>query len=65
MMGAHVLHSRTFILPVTQATKVFLGAHTFFANGHMMAPAGSSVVAMVAKVCCVCATTVFGERVRT
>ena len=41
------------------ATKVFLGAHTFFANGHMMAPAGSSIVAMVAKrrgipvmVCC-------------
>jgi translation initiation factor eIF-2B subunit delta len=41
------------------ATKVFLGAHTFFANGYMMAPCGAAVLALAAKamgrpvlVCC-------------
>eukprot|EP01134_Creolimax_fragrantissima_P003808 CFRG3808T1 len=42
-----------------EATKVFLGAQTFFANGHMMGRIGTAVVAMNAKtqgipviVCC-------------
>jgi translation initiation factor eIF-2B subunit delta len=33
-----------------EVTKVLLGAHTFFANGHMLARVGSAMISLLAKV---------------
>lgn len=55
---------------MTEATKVFLGAHGLFANGFVMSRVGSALVALIAKasnvpVLVCCETYKFSERVQT
>jgi len=63
-----LVHSLSYV--IGEVTKVFLGAHAVFANGHVMSRVGTSQVAMIAKaqnvpVLVCCETYKFSERVRT